>query len=331
VAGETRDDNRRGNQPSGSHEASVHHADDDRSTEGPTETGGVHGLRAAEDEGRIRPTEGGSDQTPSRLGKAGRGTWKWLIGLAGVFVAAVVTTVAGHLAGGWFSTSPAATPTPTPTPALTQVRLMQVFDPNGTLLPPYKPSQTLTGGMCTNSNESSDPDALRCYSGGTIADPCWEGVHKVACLATPWDTQALIIVNPQISVTQGEAIESVPWALEISDPAHPGRILQCGFAGGTAAEYVAGLRANWLCGPPDKPAVLSGYALGSPQMSDSKPWTVYYASSSALATKVHRVGHAALGLGRPQRCWRSLRMRARSRRWAASTPGWRAWALRQRR
>jgi putative transposase len=41
--------------------------------------------------------------------------------------------------------------------------------------------------------------------------------------------------------------------------------------------------------------------------------------------------HAALGFGRPQRCWRSLRMRARSRRWAASTSGWRAWALRQRR
>ena len=46
--------------------------------------------------------------------------------------------------------------------------------------------------------------------------------------------------------------------------------------------------------------------------------------ASALATNVHRVGYAALGFGRPQRCWRSLRMRARSRRWAASTSGWRA-------
>jgi hypothetical protein len=44
-------------------------------------------------------------------------------------------------------------------------------------------------------------------------------------------------------------------------------------------------------------------------------------SASALATNVHRVSHAALGFGRPQRCWRSLRMRARSRRWAASTSG----------
>ena len=58
---------------------------------------------------------------------------------------------------------------------------------------------------------------------------------------------------------------------------------------------------------------------------------VHDGNASALATNVHRIGHAALGFGRPQRCWRSLRMRARSRRWAASTSGWRAWALRQRR
>jgi hypothetical protein len=37
--------------------------------------------------------------------------------------------------------------------------------------------------------------------------------------------------------------------------------------------------------------------------------------------RIHRLGYAASGFGRPQRCWRSLRMRARSRRWAASTPG----------
>jgi anti-sigma factor RsiW len=40
---------------------------------------------------------------------------------------------------------------------------------------------------------------------------------------------------------------------------------------------------------------------------------------------------AALDRGRPQRCWRSLRMRARSRRCAVRTSGWRALALRQRR
>jgi len=51
--------------------------------------------------------------------------------------------------------------------------------------------------------------------------------------------------------------------------------------------------------------------------------------ASAVTANVGRVGHAALGLGRPQRCWRSLRMRARSRRWAARTAGWRALALRQ--
>jgi hypothetical protein len=46
--------------------------------------------------------------------------------------------------------------------------------------------------------------------------------------------------------------------------------------------------------------------------------------ASALAANVHRAGHAALSFGRPQRWWRSLRVRARSRRWAARTSGWRA-------
>jgi hypothetical protein len=36
-------------------------------------------------------------------------------------------------------------------------------------------------------------------------------------------------------------------------------------------------------------------------------------------------------VGCPSRWWRSLRMRARSQRWAARTSGWRALALRQRR
>jgi hypothetical protein len=41
--------------------------------------------------------------------------------------------------------------------------------------------------------------------------------------------------------------------------------------------------------------------------------------------------HAAFGRGRPQRCWRLLRTRARSRHWAARMSGWRALALRQAR
>ena len=56
----------------------------------------------------------------------------------------------------------------------------------------------------------------------------------------------------------------------------------------------------------------------------AREWTHRAESASAVATNVHRFGHAALGLGWPQRCWRSLRMRARSRRWAARTSGWRA-------
>jgi hypothetical protein len=47
-------------------------------------------------------------------------------------------------------------------------------------------------------------------------------------------------------------------------------------------------------------------------------------NASALAANVDRLGQAALGFGRPQRCWRSLRMRARSRAIAG-----RAWDLRR--
>jgi hypothetical protein len=51
-------------------------------------------------------------------------------------------------------------------------------------------------------------------------------------------------------------------------------------------------------------------------------------TASAAATYVHRVMPRE---GRPHFCWRSLRTRARSQRWAARTSGWRALALRQRR
>ncbi|MGC0344216.1 hypothetical protein RKD20_009250 [Streptomyces sp. SLBN-8D4] len=57
-----------------------------------------------------------------------------------------------------------------------------------------------------------------------------------------------------------------------------------------------------------------------------------YVFTSAVTGLVRRVGQAAVVTGRPpQRMPFSLRMRARSLRSAARTPGWRALALRQRR
>jgi hypothetical protein len=98
--------------------------------------------------------------------KLSRG-WKWLAGLAAVFAAAVVTAVAGQVTDGWFSPAP----TPTSAPALTQILLVRPLGLDGKLLPPYRVSRTLTGGSCQNTLASSDPDALRCFSGDLGAGP----------------------------------------------------------------------------------------------------------------------------------------------------------------
>lgn len=217
--------------------------------------------------------------------KAGSNARKALVSLIGVAVAAAVTAVVGHITNGWFSSGP-------PQPTATQVRLMQPFNAAGKLLPPYKQAAALAGGACISSYESSDPDALRCFSGNQVADPCWQGgPDRVACLRSPWDAAALVIADPRINATPKASIGPVPWALEIEDPATSGQVLQCGFAGGTSAITVAGMRANWLCfrKGQSNPRGFVGYALGTPSPATGKPWTVYYAganSSQAVEAKV---------------------------------------------
>jgi hypothetical protein len=217
---------------------------------------------------------------------AGKGIRKSVIWLVGIIVTALVTGIVGQITGGWFTSSPKA---PSKLGA-TQVRLMQPFGANGRLLAPYQESATLHGGSCSNSFESSDPDALRCFSGNQVADPCWSSVSEVACLVTPWDTKAVVINNLNVNVTPRASIGPVPWALEITDPANPSQILDCGFAGGTAAQIVAGMRANWLCFRPGQfdPHGFVGYALGAPQ-TGTNPWTVFFGrpnSSQAVEANV---------------------------------------------
>jgi hypothetical protein len=86
-----------------------------------------------------------------------------------------------------------------------------------------------------------------------------------------------------VTATPSATIGPLPWALEISDPAHPSQTLQCGFAGGTGVQFVAGMRANWGCFRPGQfnSKGFTGYALGTPQESDSKPWAVYYAGATS--------------------------------------------------
>ena len=248
-------------------------------------------TKRADDVGDGEHVETRSAREPQReafdgFRKADKGIRKSVIWLVGIIVTALVTGVVGQITGGWFSSSPKAPSKP----GATQVRLMQPFSPNGTLLAPYQQSTTLHGGSCINSSESSDPDALRCFSGNQVADPCWSSVSEVACLATPWDTKALVINGLNVNVTPRASIGPVPWALEITDPANPSEILDCGFAGGTAVQIVAGMRANWLCfrqGQFD-PHGFVGYALGAPQTGTNQ-WTVFFArpnSSQAVEANV---------------------------------------------
>lgn len=231
-----------------------------------------------------RGTAESHSEAPVESRKASKTVRKAVVWFIGIVVTTAVTAIVGQITNGWFTSGPAQ-------PALTQVRLMQPFNATGKLLPPYKQSATSSGGSCISSYESSDPGALRCFSGSGVADPCWQGVNRVACLSAPWSTKALVIVNPQVNATPKASIGPIPWALEITDPANTGQILQCGFAGGTSAITVAGMRANWDCFRKGQynPRGFVGYALGAPQPATAKPWTVYYAgtnSSQAVTAKV---------------------------------------------
>ncbi len=211
--------------------------------------------------------------------------WKWLISLAAVFIVAVVTAAAGHITDGWFSTAPS----PTLTPALTQIRLVRPLNFDGSLLSPYRVSRTLTGGSCQNTLASSDPDALRCFSGDLVLDPCWQsygpkGGVVAACLVSPGDPQVELIVGPKI-LTKPEVSpprSNIPWALEIANPANPTQLLQCVVAT-WATGVVAGLRINWVCIPLGQIDLRDpvGYAIGNPQVAGDKPWTVFYAAASS--------------------------------------------------
>jgi hypothetical protein len=214
----------------------------------------------------------------------------------GVCLIAVLGAVIGLTASGWFGTGLSQSPVP-PT---THVRLMQPFDLSGKLAAPYRPAVTVRGGTCVNSAVSADPGALRCFSGGRAADPCWQSGNEsrgvdVACLTSPWGTGVLLLVNPSITAMPGASVGAVPWAMVIAQPGRPGQLLQCARARGPA-RTMARARVNWDCFHPGQvnPRAPVGYALGFPKVATGKPWTVLYLparGSRAVATTVILVWH----------------------------------------
>jgi hypothetical protein len=208
-----------------------------------------------------------------------RRLWLWLLGLTGAFTTAIVTGLANHVVDAVTGKNAS------PTAAATDVRLVRPFDESGHLLAPYREAGRSTGGKCIESYESSDPDALRCFSNDSqVFDPCWSNGSgsgsQVACLRSPWDGAAWIVVDPRNernSVRSMGDTGDTPWALEVRDPTSPDRMLQCGFAGG-AGGTVAGMRINWRCFQGEATeASYTGDAVGALTVSKDKPWSVYFA------------------------------------------------------
>jgi hypothetical protein len=98
------------------------------------------------------------------------------------------------------------------------------------------------------------------------------GKVEAACLGNPWDVHAWVIRNPKINVLPRTSIGPLPWALEIVDPTHPNRVLDCAFSAGTAS-VVAGMRANWECNRPGRAFSLgtAGLAFGTPKIVNIQP------------------------------------------------------------
>ena len=122
---------------------------------------------------------------------------------------------------------------------------MRPFDESGKLLAPYK-AVGHSHGICQDGYMSSDPDALRCFSDDSkLYDPCWASGSKAVCLQDPWTPDAWLFDNPVIEPFERQPIGSTPWALELLDPIHHGKVLRCAFAGGTS-DTIAAMRIKEL-------------------------------------------------------------------------------------
>ncbi|MEO7070024.1 MAG: hypothetical protein ABI131_05970 [Nostocoides sp.] len=214
----------------------------------------------------------------------------WLLGLGGVFIAAIVSGLAGRVVDAVVP-QPATT---TSAPSLTDVRFVRPFDNAGTLLSPYV-AKGSSDGNCIQGQESSDPSALRCVAkDGGVYDPCWLGASTAVCLSNPWEPQAWLITNPVVASFSLGSIGPTPWALDVESPSSPSRILHCGYAGGTGGT-VAGMRVNYGCfdGVPS-PKTYVGDAVGNPKQSDTSLWTILYVakgSSDVRTAAIRTVWH----------------------------------------
>jgi hypothetical protein len=132
----------------------------------------------------------------------------------------------------------------------TDVRIRVIFM---LLMNAFNPDIQVTDqaeGACFTGS-LADPgriDAWRCMVGNRIYDPCFVAavdLSKVACVPTPWATDAVMITLtrdlPSAAGRTGSLLDAMPWGLELENGA------RCAVASTGAGGAIAGQRINYSC------------------------------------------------------------------------------------
>lgn len=198
----------------------------------------------------------------------------WAVGLATAVVTGLMTTLLTGSAEDIVHT--VLEPEP-PTITRTDVRVMQLRRPDGTLAAGYR-IEGRSSGECEAGSLSSDPLTLVCFADDSVKyGSCWpDPRHDSAdCVISPWDKGIRVVQDsdPDRSGAQYISDDLPPWALEIRDPRHPGATLRCQSLAG-ATFVIDGKRANWECASEEGKPV--GHALGQLEQRTTRPWSVSF-------------------------------------------------------
>jgi hypothetical protein len=210
--------------------------------------------------------------------------------------------VTGFVAFGQAAPATAQDATPaTESPARTDIRYVLPFGPDG--LNPGLTATVTEEGVCgfPSSAALDRPDAWDCIGAeDQIYDPCFENPFiapdepgQVACLASPFSTDVVVLTLtdplvrekdapdtvPSMAQAAGVSIEpwDLPWALELANGD------QCTLLGGTLT-VMAGQTAHYGCRD-------GGSILGEVQHRDAV-WTVNYLAAGDAASTLVEVATA---------------------------------------
>ena len=222
--------------------------------------------------------------------------------LRGLYSTFALILVTGFVAFGQAAPATAQDATPaTGSPARTDIRYVLPFGPDG--LNPGLTATTTEEGVCgfPSSAALDRPDAWDCIGAeNQIYDPCFENPFiapdepsEVACLASPFSTDVVVLTLTDPLVREKEAPDAVPslaqaagvsidpwdlpWALELANGD------QCTLLGGTLT-VMAGQTAHYGCRD-------GGSILGEVQHQEAV-WTVNYLAAGDPASTLVEVSTA---------------------------------------